>query len=248
MAGRSFLGEAGATFQSHEFDDHTLYRTKEDLASLAQADPILVVKEQMVRAGELTEAEFERLDTEVKERVRQDYAEAEKAENPSPADLMIGITGLSPDLNEELFPAGKYRMGDLINRTLRAGLDADPVRMIFGEDVEDPKGGVFRLTQQLSSDFPEQVFNSPLAESTIIGLAGGLALYGRRPVFEIQFIDFIYPGFNQLISNLSSLRWRTNGAWKVPAVIYAPTTALICRAAGCGIPRPTKRCLHIFPA
>ena len=67
-------------------------------------------------------------------------------------------------------------MGDLLNRTLRAGLDADPARMIFGEDVEDPKGGVFRLTQKLSTDFPKQVFNSPLAESTIIGIAGGLAL------------------------------------------------------------------------
>jgi 2-oxoisovalerate dehydrogenase E1 component len=118
-------------------------------------------------------------------------------------------------------------MGDLINRTLRAGLDADPGRIMFGEDVEDPKGGVFRLTQKLTTDFPGQVFNSPLAESTIIGLGGGLALYGRRPVFEIQFIDFIYPGFNQLVSNLANIRWRTNGEWKVPAVIYAPYGAYL---------------------
>ena len=90
-------------------------------------------------------------------------------------------------------------MGDVINLTLRAGLDADPGRMIFGEDVEDPKGGVFRLTQKLSTDFPDQVFNSPLAETTILGVACGLASYGRRPVFELQFIDFIYPGWNQLV-------------------------------------------------
>ncbi len=140
---------------------------------------------------------------------------------------MVESMGPAPELTGELFQPGKYRMGDILNRTLRAGLDADPGRMIFGEDVEDPKGGVFRLTQKLSTDFPAQVFNSPLAESTIIGIGGGLALYGRRPVFEIQFIDFIYPGFNQLISNLANMRWRTNGEWKVPAVFYAPYGAYL---------------------
>jgi 2-oxoisovalerate dehydrogenase E1 component len=208
-------------------DDHTLYRSKEDLASLDQADPIRRLKDRMIRDGELTETEFAGYENDLKEKVRRDYAAAEKADNPRTDDLMVETLGPSPDLNEELFPAGKYRMGDLINRTLRAGLDADPGRIIFGEDVEDPKGGVFRLTQKLTVDFPGQVFNSPLAESTIIGLAGGLALYGRRPVFEIQFIDFIYPGFNQLVSNLANLRWRTNGEWKVPAVIYAPYGAYL---------------------
>ena len=208
-------------------DDHTLYRSKEDLAALEQADPIRRLKDRMIRDGELAEADFAGYEAELKEKVRRDYAAAEKAENPRVDDLMVETLGPSPDLNEELFPAGKYRMGDLINRTLRAGLDADPGRIIFGEDVEDPKGGVFRLTQKLTADFPGQVFNSPLAESTIIGLAGGLALYGRRPVFEIQFIDFIYPGFNQLVSNLANLRWRTNGEWKVPAVIYAPYGAYL---------------------
>ena len=208
-------------------DDQTLYRSKEDLAALEQADPLRALKDRMIKDGELTEKEFEKLDAELKEKVRKDYAAAEKAENPRVDELMLETVGPSPDLNEELFKPGKYRMGDLINRTLRAGLDADPGRIIFGEDVEDPKGGVFRLTQKLSTDFPEQVFNSPLAESTIIGLAGGLALYGRRPVFEIQFIDFIYPGFNQLVSNLANLRWRANGEWKVPAVIYAPSGAYL---------------------
>jgi len=208
-------------------DDHTLYRSKEDIASLDGADPIRALKQQMIKDGELTEKDYAKLDDDLKEKVRKDYAAAEKAENPRPDELMIESVSPSPELDTELFPAGKYRMGDLVNRTLRAGLDADPGRVIFGEDVEDPKGGVFRLTQKLSTDFPRQVFNSPLAESTIIGVAGGLALYGRRPVFEIQFIDFIYPGFNQLISNLANLRWRTNGEWKVPAVFYAPYGAYL---------------------
>jgi 2-oxoisovalerate dehydrogenase E1 component len=208
-------------------DDHTLYRSKEDIAALEQHDPIRTLKREMIKEGELTEKDFEKLDAELKEKVRRDYAAAEKAENPRAAELMVESFGPPPELAGELFQPGKYRMGDLINRTLRAGLDADPSRMIFGEDVEDPKGGVFRLTQKLSTDFPAQVFNSPLAESTIIGLGGGLALYGRRPVFEIQFIDFIYPGFNQLVSNLANLRWRSNGEWKVPAVFYAPYGAYL---------------------
>jgi 2-oxoisovalerate dehydrogenase E1 component len=86
---------------------------------------------------------------------------------------------------------------------------------------------VFRLTQKLSTEFPKQVFNSPLAESTILGVACGLASYGRRPVFELQFIDFIYPGFNQLVTNISNLRWRSFGNWKCPAVIYAPYGAYL---------------------
>jgi 2-oxoisovalerate dehydrogenase E1 component len=208
-------------------DDHTLYRSKEDLAALEQADPIRHLKDRMIKQGDLTEKDFTSLDAELKEKVRRDYAAAEAAENPRADELFVETMGPSPDLNEELFKPGKYRMGDLINRTLRAGLDADPGRLIFGEDVEDPKGGVFRLTQKLTTDFPGQVFNSPLAESTIIGLAGGLAMYGRRPVFEIQFIDFIYPAFNQLTANLANLRWRSNGEWKVPAVIYAPYGAYL---------------------
>ncbi|MGH7959091.1 MAG: transketolase C-terminal domain-containing protein, partial [Opitutaceae bacterium] len=142
-------------------------------------------------------------------------------------ELESNVVSPMPDLDEEIFKPGRYRMGDMINLTLRAGLDAEPKRMIFGEDVEDPKGGVFTLTKKLSTDFPEQVFNSPLAESTILGVACGLASYGRRPVFELQFIDFIYPGWNQLVTNLATLRWRTFGKWTCPAVIYAPYGAYL---------------------
>lgn len=226
--GPAFLWCQQERLSSHtSSDDHTLYRSKEAIAAMDQNDPVRVLKEAMIAAGELTAEEFAQLDADMKERVRAEYAAAEKATDPRADELLLDVTGPSPDLNEQLFPAGTYRMGDVINKTLRAGLDADPGRIIFGEDVEDPKGGVFRLTQKLSTDFPEQVFNSPLAESTIFGVGGGLALYGRRPVFELQFIDFSFPGFNQLVSNLSNIRWRSNGEWKVPAVFYAPYGAYL---------------------
>ncbi len=226
--GPVFLWAKVERLSSHtSSDDHTLYRTKEDIAAMDKADPIRVLRDAMIKVGELTEAEFAKLDEETKEKVRTEYAAAEKAEDPRVDELFLDVTGASPDLDEELFKPGKYRMGDLINKTLRAGLDADPGRVIFGEDIEDPKGGVFRLTQKLSTDFPEQVFNSPLAESTIFGIGGGLALYGKRPVFELQFIDFSFPGFNQIVQNLANIRWRSNGAWKVPAVFYAPYGAYL---------------------
>jgi 2-oxoisovalerate dehydrogenase E1 component len=208
-------------------DDQKLYRSSEELAACEKADPIKRLKEKLIAAGALGEDEFAKIDNEIKERVRQEYSEAEKAEDPSPNELLANVAGAPPKIEKEILPPGKYRIGDTINKTLRLGLEEDPGRIIFGEDVEDPKGGVFRLTQKLSTEFPKQVFNSPLAESTILGIACGLAAYGKRPVFELQFIDFIYTGMNQVVTNISTLRWRSFGNWKCPAVIYAPYGAYL---------------------
>jgi 2-oxoisovalerate dehydrogenase E1 component len=208
-------------------DDQKLYRAADELAECEKCDPIKVWKDRLIAEGLVTADDFARIDNEIKEQIRREYSEAEKAEDPSPNELLANVTGALPTLDTEILPAGKYRIGDTVNKTLRAGLKEDPRRVIFGEDIEDPKGGVFRLTQRLSTEFPDQVFNSPLAESTILGVACGLAAYGRRPVFELQFVDFIYPGFNQLVTNISNLRWRSFGNWKCPAVLYAPYGAYL---------------------
>ena len=208
-------------------DDQKLYRSEEELRELEKFDPLKCWKDQLIEEGIITADDFARFDSEIKERVRQEYSEAEKAEDPSPNELLANVTKPPPKIEKEILPPGKYRIGDTVNKTLRAGLEHDPGRILFGEDIEDPKGGVFRLTQKLSTEFPRQVFNSPLAESTILGVACGLAAYGRRPVFEVQFVDFIYPAFNQLVTNISTLRWRSFGNWKCPAVIYAPYGAYL---------------------
>jgi 2-oxoisovalerate dehydrogenase E1 component len=208
-------------------DDQKLYRGEEELRGLEKFDPLKCWKDQLIEEGITTAEEFAKLDNEIKERIRREYAEAEKAEDPSPNELLTNVTKPPPKIDKEILPPGKYRIGDTVNKTLRAGLEEDPRRILFGEDIEDPKGGVFRLTQKLSTEFPKQVFNSPLAESTILGVACGLAAYGKRPVFELQFIDFIYPGFNQLVTNISNLRWRSFGNWKCPAVFYAPYGAYL---------------------
>src|SRR5213595_2733154 len=208
-------------------DDQKLYRSAEELEALEKSDPLKCWKDQLIEEGIITAEEFAKLDNEIKERIRREYSEAEKAEDPSPNELLANVSRPPPKVDKEILPPGKYRIGDTVNKTLRAGLEDDPRRILFGEDIEDPKGGVFRLTQKLSTEFPKQVFNSPLAESTILGVACGLAAYGMRPVFELQFIDFIYPGFNQLVTNISTLRWRSFGNWKCPAVIYAPYGAYL---------------------
>ena len=208
-------------------DDQKLYRSEEELGGLEKCDPLKCWKDQLIKEGIISAEEFGKLDNEIKERIRREYAEAEKAEDPSPNELLANVTKPPPKIDNEVLPPGKYRIGDTVNKTLRAGLEDDPRRILFGEDIEDPKGGVFRLTQKLSTEFPRQVFNSPLAESTILGVACGLAAYGKRPVFELQFIDFIYPGFNQLVTNISNLRWRSFGNWTCPAVIYAPYGAYL---------------------
>ena len=208
-------------------DDQKLYRSADELALLEEKDPVKVWKDRLIEQGLTTADEFAKLDNEIKERIRKEYADAEKAEDPTPKELELNVRGPEPELDDEILPPGKYRIGDTVNQTLRAGLKENSDRIIFGEDVEDPKGGVFRLTQKLSTEFPNQVFNSPLAESTILGVACGLAAYGKRPVFEVQFIDFIYPGMNQLVTNITTLRWRSFGNWKCPAVIYAPYGAYL---------------------
>src|SRR5256886_8751177 len=208
-------------------DDQKLYRSAEELQTLETFDPLKCWKDCLVKEGLITAEQYAKLDDDVKERIRREYTEAEKAGDPSPNELLANVTAPPPQIDKEILPPGKYRIGDTVNKTLRLGLDKDTRRILFGEDIEDPKGGVFRLTQKLSTEFPKQVLNSPLAESTILGVACGLAAYGKRPVFELQFIDFIYPGFNQLVTNIANLRWRSFGNWKCPAVIYAPYGAYL---------------------
>ena len=208
-------------------DDQKLYRSAIELENLEKGDPLRRWKEQLIAEGIITAAEYERLDNEIKERIRGEFNEADRDKDPSATELQAQVQGEPPQLHDEVLPPGKYRIGDTINKTLRVGLEKSSDRIIFGEDIEDPKGGVFRLTQNLSTAFPNQVFNSPLAESTILGVACGLASYGKLPVFELQFIDFINPGWNQLVTNLSTLRWRSFGTWKCPAVIYAPYGAYL---------------------
>jgi 2-oxoisovalerate dehydrogenase E1 component subunit beta len=116
----------------------------------------------------------------------------------------------------------KLTIGKALNLGLRRAMEEDPKVLIMGEDV-GKLGGVFRITDGLQKDFGEQrVLDTPLAESGIIGTAVGLAVRGFRPVCEIQFEGFIFPGFDQISSQLAKLHYRTQGKIKMPVVIRVP--------------------------
>jgi pyruvate dehydrogenase E1 component beta subunit len=109
-----------------------------------------------------------------------------------------------------------------INTGLRAAMEADPKVLLMGEDI-GKLGGVFRVTEGLQKDFGEdRVIDAPLAESGIVGTAIGMALRGYRPVCEIQFDGFVYPAFDQIVSQLAKMRARSLGAVKLPVVIRIP--------------------------
>jgi 2-oxoisovalerate dehydrogenase E1 component beta subunit len=113
-------------------------------------------------------------------------------------------------------------MAKALNDGLRAAMECDPKVLIMGEDV-GKLGGVFRVTDGLQKDFGEQrVLDTPLAESGIIGTAVGLAIRGFRPVCEIQFDGFVFPGYDQIVSQLAKLHFRSQGKVKMPVVVRIP--------------------------
>ena len=116
----------------------------------------------------------------------------------------------------------KLSMAQALNRALRDAMTEDPAVVVFGEDV-GPLGGVFRITDGLTADFGEdRCFDTPLAESGIVGVAVGMAMNGMRPVVEMQFDAFAYPAFEQIVSHVAKMRNRTRGKVALPMVIRVP--------------------------
>ena len=115
-----------------------------------------------------------------------------------------------------------YTLAKALNEGLRAAMDADPKVLIMGEDV-GKLGGVFRVTDGLQKDFGEdRVIDTPLGESGIIGTAIGLAMRGYRPICEIQFDGFVYPAFDQIVSQLAKMHYRSKGNISLPVTVRIP--------------------------
>lgn len=209
-------------------DDQRIYRDAKELEEEAQRDPIELLAQRLIQDGQLTLEEWQTEREIIANQVDEDYRVAELAADPSPAEVTYHLFG--PPTTPTLPPlqiTGTTTMVNAVNQTLLKALEENPKVLLFGEDIEDPKGGVFGLTKGLSQRFPDRVFNSPLAEATIVGAAVGLAAAGWRPVFELQFIDFICPALNQLMTQVSSLRWRTCGDWACPLTFIAPYGAYL---------------------
>jgi len=211
-------------------DDHRVYRPAEEIEAMFERDPIRLLAEQLIAEGALTQAQYEQMQADITREVDAIYQEVERVPLPDPAHVLDHLYGEPPAHYQPLpleVESEPTTMVAAFNRTFHAAMETFDTIVVFGEDIEDPKGGVFGFTKGLSSKYPERVRNSPLAEATIVGTAVGLAAMGYRPVFEIQFIDFITPGFHQLVSQIATLRWRSKGEWKCPLVIYSPYGAYL---------------------
>ena len=125
-------------------------------------------------------------------------------------------------MSETAAPPSTITMAGALNAALRDAMTADADVVVFGEDV-GPLGGVFRVTDGLHAEFGEErIWDSPLAESGIVGTAVGMAMYGMRPVVEMQFDAFSYPAFEQIVSHVAKMRNRTRGEIELPIVIRIP--------------------------
>ena len=208
-------------------DDDKLYRSREEVEYWRRRDPLAILNQYLVEARLLTEADEVAMEDEIADEIRRAVEEAEAAPDPTDATSKVYrrvIEPGAPATEVEAEAEGEtINLVTSINRTLHEIFASDENTFIFGEDVADPKGGVFKATVGLTETFGEsRAFNSPLAESLIIGVAVGLAAAGASPLPEIQFADFIHPAFDQIVSEVARLHYRTNGDWSCPMVIRTP--------------------------
>ncbi len=212
-------------------DDQTKYRTKEELERDRQRDPIIRMRDALIEAEMLTQDEFEAMEKSIVDEVNDatDTAEAKPLPEPSTAkDFLYSPKQL--DLSyEKNTPAGnKIVIVDAINHALHEEMERNDRIIVYGQDVQDGKGGVFTATKGLSTRFgTSRCFNSPLAESSIVGTAVGLAVRGFKPVVEIQFGDYIWTAMMHIRNEVATMRYRSNNHFSAPVVMRVPVGGYI---------------------
>lgn len=222
-------------------DDERGYRPQAERDAEAERDPITQFAARLEAEGLLDAAAREALHADVEAEVRAAADKAIAAPTPEPHEVLDYIYSpdvdpTSADFEGPLVESGRpTTMVDLINSCLRDEMKRDPRIVVFGQDVADAsrvevlgeckgKGGVFKVTHGLQSEFGDsRVFNSPLAEANILGRAIGMAERGLRPVVEIQFLDYIWPAYQQIRNELAPHRWFSHNAWPAPVVIRTPS-------------------------
>ncbi len=228
-------------------DDERLYRPESERRDETRRDPITRLQMFLVREGILDEDAINRLEEEVEQEVQKANDRALAAALPDPKSATAFVYSPNLDPRSDAFhtqahflhaepgaPApGERTMADLINGTLHDEMQRDERIVMFGEDVADcsreqyleeklikGKGGVFKLTAGLQCDYGSgRVWNSSLAEASIVGRAIGMATRGLKPVVEIQFFDYIWPAMQQLRNELPLIRWRSNNSFSCPLVV-----------------------------
>ncbi|HEX4546456.1 MAG TPA: dehydrogenase E1 component subunit alpha/beta [Candidatus Acidoferrum sp.] len=222
-------------------DDEKLYKSPEEREEEARRDPISKLALLLVREGILDQKQIEALEAQVDDEVREAADQALAAEAPAIGSIRMNVYSRDVDPTapafetEAHFHGAPKTMVEMVAATLSDEMARDERILVFGEDVADAsreenlkhvkgKGGVFKATSGLQRKYgPDRVFNTPLAEASIVGRALGMATRGLKPVAEIQFFDYIWPAMMQIRDELCVMRWRSNGAFKAPVVLRVPT-------------------------
>ncbi|HUX84377.1 MAG TPA: thiamine pyrophosphate-dependent enzyme [Chitinophagaceae bacterium] len=205
------------------------YRSPEDLELHRRQDPIPRFREYLLRE-ELPEESLREIETESEVLVAGDFQEAAQAQEPDPFSLMDHVFEPTPVTRETgvVAPPGatKVMMVDAALHAIEEILEQYPEAIFFGQDVGRPLGGVFREAALLAEKFGDhRVFNTAIQEAYIIGSCSGLAATGVKPIVEVQFGDYLFPGINQLVTELSKSCFLTRGKFPVGAVIRVPVGA-----------------------
>lgn len=203
-------------------DDQRKYRSEKDLELDMARDPIIKFEKDCLGAKVITKKDIKDIQSEVEKYIEEAVSWVENQDDPDPKTALDHIFS---DISEAEEPEinsinDKIVMVDAINHALDEEMEVNKKMIVYGEDIADPKGGVFTATKGLTDKYgKERVFNSPLAEASIVGTAVGLAVTGWKPCVEIQFGDYIWPAMMQIRDEAACIRYRSNGAWTSPLVI-----------------------------
>ncbi len=202
---------------------------RDDLEEAATRDPYPKIKD-LARSVGVDEADLINTEVEIKKAIDIAFDDAFNAEDPTPDSVLNHIFAPTPITEEkgERSPAGKKKtvMVDSALFAVRELMDKHPEALLYGQDVGGRLGGVFREAATLAQTFgDDRVFNTPIQEAFIIGSTVGMSAVGLKPIVEVQFADYIWPGLNQLFTEVSRSNYLSNGKWPVSCIIRVPIGA-----------------------
>lgn len=202
---------------------------RDDLEEAALRDPLPRFRQELLASGILSE-ELREIEEAAIKTVRDDFEEALKAEDPRPEDLFthdFAPTPVSIETGERKPAGGEQKvMVDCALFAIQELMEKHKECLLYGQDVGSRLGGVFREAATLAQKFgDDRVFNTPIQEAFIIGSTVGMSATGCKPIVEVQFADYIWPGLNQLFTEVSRSCYLSNGKWPVACIIRVPIGA-----------------------
>ncbi len=226
---RPFLVHAKVPLLNHHTSGVRMEWYRDDLDEAKSRDPYPVLKQQLLDNG-FTSEEIKDLENSAKANVQSDFDKALKADDPAPEDLFTHDFAPTPITEEkgERSPKGaeKVVMVDCALFAVEELMAKHKECILYGQDVGGRLGGVFREAATLAQKFgDDRVFNTPIQEAFIVGSTVGMSAVGLKPIVEVQFADYIWPGLNQLFTEVSRSCYLSNGKWPVSMILRVPIGA-----------------------